>query len=129
MSSWRCNCPMLLRCNAQVRPPKHVEEILKKTPGVDHVTSVIGYNMISGVQNTYSAFFWVTLKEWSERKAPEEQYAAIKAHINGELQADSRQALPSRFHLRPSPASALPVASPSYWKTAAGTTSSFWPTM
>src|SRR5580704_3633038 len=36
-----------------------VEDILTKTPGVDHVTTVVGYNMLSGVQNTYSAFFWV----------------------------------------------------------------------
>jgi HAE1 family hydrophobic/amphiphilic exporter-1 len=64
---------------------KDVENILMKTPGIDHVTSVIGYNMISGVQNTFSTFFWVTLKEWSERKAPEEQYAAIKSHINSQL--------------------------------------------
>jgi HAE1 family hydrophobic/amphiphilic exporter-1 len=62
-----------------------VEEILKKTPGVDHVTTVVGFNLLSGVQNTYSVFFWVTLKEWGERKAPEEQYAAIKAHINSRI--------------------------------------------
>jgi HAE1 family hydrophobic/amphiphilic exporter-1 len=59
-----------------------VEEILLKTPGVRHVTTVVGYNMLSGVQNTYSAFFWVTLKEWKERKAPDEQYWAIKIHLN-----------------------------------------------
>jgi len=59
-----------------------VEDIIKKTPGVDHVTTVIGYNMLSGVQNTYSAFFWVTLKEWKERKAAEDQYWAIKIHLN-----------------------------------------------
>jgi HAE1 family hydrophobic/amphiphilic exporter-1 len=41
--------------------------------------------MLSGVQNTYSSFFWVTLKEWGERKAPEEQYEAIKLHLNREL--------------------------------------------
>src|SRR6266446_1748893 len=64
---------------------KNVEEMLMKTPGVDQVTSVIGYNMISGVQNTFSSFFWVTLKEWSERKTPEEQYAAVREHINGDL--------------------------------------------
>jgi HAE1 family hydrophobic/amphiphilic exporter-1 len=56
-----------------------------KTAGVDHVTSVVGYNMISGVQNTFSSFFWVTLKGWGERKTPEETYNAIRAHINGEL--------------------------------------------
>jgi hydrophobic/amphiphilic exporter-1 (mainly G- bacteria), HAE1 family len=59
-----------------------VEQILLKTPGVRHVTNVVGYNMLSGVQNTYSAFFWVTLKEWKERKAPDEQYWAIKIHLN-----------------------------------------------
>jgi HAE1 family hydrophobic/amphiphilic exporter-1 len=62
-----------------------VEDIIRKTPGVDHVTSVIGLNLLSNVQNTYSSFFWVTLKEWSERKAPEEQYAAIRAHIRSQL--------------------------------------------
>jgi len=64
---------------------KQVEDILSKTAGVNHVTTVVGYNMISGVQNTYSGFFWVTLKEWAERKTAEEQYAAIKDTINSEL--------------------------------------------
>ncbi|MFZ3215020.1 MAG: multidrug efflux RND transporter permease subunit [Candidatus Acidiferrales bacterium] len=59
-----------------------VENVLTNTPGVAHVTSVIGYNMLSGVQNTYSAFFFATFKDWSKRTAPDEQYAAIKAHVN-----------------------------------------------
>jgi hydrophobic/amphiphilic exporter-1 (mainly G- bacteria), HAE1 family len=67
-----------------------VEDILTKTPGVDHVTTVVGYNMLSGVQNTYSAFFWVTLKEWKERKAPDEQYWAIKIHLNVALREISQ---------------------------------------
>jgi HAE1 family hydrophobic/amphiphilic exporter-1 len=64
---------------------KKVEDILLKTAGIDHVTSVVGYNMISGAQNTFSSFFWVTLKEWGERKTPEEQYDAIRAQVNKEL--------------------------------------------
>lgn len=64
---------------------KQVEQILKSTSGVDHVTTVNGYNMVSGAQNTYSAFFWVTLKEWSERKAADVSYEAIRARINNEL--------------------------------------------
>jgi HAE1 family hydrophobic/amphiphilic exporter-1 len=67
-----------------------VEDILMKTPGVDHVTTVVGYNMLSGVQNTYSSFFWVTLKEWKERKAPDEQYWAIKIHLNVALREISQ---------------------------------------
>jgi hydrophobic/amphiphilic exporter-1 (mainly G- bacteria), HAE1 family len=62
-----------------------VEDVLKSTPGVAHVTSVIGYNMLSSVQNTYSSFFWVTLKEWSERTAPDEQYINILLHLNTAL--------------------------------------------
>jgi HAE1 family hydrophobic/amphiphilic exporter-1 len=67
-----------------------VEDILMKTPGIDHVTTVVGYNMLSGVQNTYSSFFWVTLKEWKERKAPDEQYWAIKIHLNVALREISQ---------------------------------------
>ena len=37
------------------------------------------------MQNTYSAFFFVTFKPWSERTKPEEQYTAIKANINKQL--------------------------------------------
>jgi HAE1 family hydrophobic/amphiphilic exporter-1 len=64
---------------------KKVEDILMKTAGVNHVTTVNGYNMVSGAQNTYSAFFWVTLKEWSERKTQEESYENIRARLNDEL--------------------------------------------
>ncbi len=64
---------------------KRVERILMETPGVEHVTTVTGFNMLSAVQNTYSTFFWVTLKEWSERTAPEESYEAIKVHLNQAL--------------------------------------------
>jgi HAE1 family hydrophobic/amphiphilic exporter-1 len=59
-----------------------IEDFLSKTPGVQYTTSVIGFSLLSLVQNTYSAFFFVTFKPWSERTKPEEQYAAIKARIN-----------------------------------------------
>src|SRR5881296_4125470 len=64
---------------------RKIEEILSKTPGVQYTTSVIGFSLLSLVQNTYSAFFFVTFKPWSERTKPEEQYAAIKANINKQL--------------------------------------------
>ena len=41
--------------------------------------------MLSGVTNTYSGFFFITLKPWEERKKPEEKYEAIMAHINREF--------------------------------------------
>ena len=59
-----------------------VEEILLNTPGVAHVTSVVGYSLLSGVQNTYSTFFWVTFKPWDERVAKAEQYMDLLIHLN-----------------------------------------------
>ena len=64
---------------------RKIEDILLKTPGVHSVTAVVGSSMLSSVQNTYSSFFWITLKARAERKAPDEQYEAIKKHLNREL--------------------------------------------
>jgi HAE1 family hydrophobic/amphiphilic exporter-1 len=61
---------------------KQAEKILSKTPGVKYYSSVIGYSMLSQVQNTYSGFFFITLEEWAKRKKPDEQYEAIKASIS-----------------------------------------------
>jgi HAE1 family hydrophobic/amphiphilic exporter-1 len=59
-----------------------IEDFLSKTPGVKYTTSVIGFSLLSLVSNTYSAFFFVTFKPWSERTKPDEQYAAIKTRLN-----------------------------------------------
>lgn len=61
---------------------KKAEEIIQNTPGVKYCTSVIGYSMLSGVANTYSSFFFITLNDWAERKKPEEKYEAIKVGLN-----------------------------------------------
>jgi len=61
---------------------RKIEDFLSKTPGVQYTTSVIGFSLLSLVQNTYSAFFFVTFKPWSERTKSEEQYPAIKARLN-----------------------------------------------
>jgi HAE1 family hydrophobic/amphiphilic exporter-1 len=49
---------------------KKIEDILKNTPGVKYYTTVEGFSLLSQVQATYNAFFFVTLKPWSERKNP-----------------------------------------------------------
>lgn len=64
---------------------RQAETMIQGTPGVEHVTAVIGYSMLSQVQNTYSAFFFVTLKDWKDRKAPEEKYEAIKTSLTQKL--------------------------------------------
>ncbi len=64
---------------------KTIEKILSRMPGVESYTTVCGFSMLSWVQDTYSAFFFVTLKPWEDRKEPEEQYAAITDRLNYEL--------------------------------------------
>jgi HAE1 family hydrophobic/amphiphilic exporter-1 len=62
-----------------------MEKIIMATPGVEFSTAISGYSMLSGVTNTYSGFFFITLKPWEERKKPEEKYEAIMAHLNREF--------------------------------------------
>jgi HAE1 family hydrophobic/amphiphilic exporter-1 len=64
---------------------REVEKIIMETPGVDYVSSVMGYSMLSGVNATYSSFFFVSLKPWDERKTPETSYIGIKAHLQQAL--------------------------------------------
>jgi hydrophobic/amphiphilic exporter-1 (mainly G- bacteria), HAE1 family len=64
---------------------KVVEKIMMETPGVQYVSSVVGYSMLSGVNTTYSSFFFVSFKNWDERKTAEESYAGIKRHLMGAL--------------------------------------------
>jgi HAE1 family hydrophobic/amphiphilic exporter-1 len=62
-----------------------VENILTKTPGVEHTNSVIGYSLLSSVRTSYNAFFFVTLKPWADRTSREEQLQALKQRLNVEL--------------------------------------------
>jgi HAE1 family hydrophobic/amphiphilic exporter-1 len=62
-----------------------VESILAKEPGVEYTTTVLGFSLLSYVRASYTAFAFVSLKEWGDRKKQSEQMQAIKAHLNQEL--------------------------------------------
>jgi len=64
---------------------RQVEKILAGTPGVEYTTSVAGFSLLSFVRTTYNAFYFVTLKPWSDRKTGAEQYQEIKARLNQQL--------------------------------------------
>jgi len=64
---------------------KQVEKILANMPGVKYTTSVAGFSLLSFVRTTYNAFFFVTLKPWSERETEAEQFQEIKAQLNQQL--------------------------------------------
>jgi HAE1 family hydrophobic/amphiphilic exporter-1 len=68
---------------------KDVEKLILDTPGVSYVSTVVGYNMLSGVNSTFNAFFFVTFKPWEERKSQEERYETIKRSINRALSKET----------------------------------------
>ena len=64
---------------------KQVADRIQKIPGVDHVTTVVGFNLLSGVQTTYSAFYFITLKPWEERKGPGENAFGLLKTIDQKI--------------------------------------------
>jgi HAE1 family hydrophobic/amphiphilic exporter-1 len=64
---------------------KKIENILKNTPGIKYYTTVEGFSLLSQVQATYNAFFFVTLKPWSQRTSKNQQFLAIRSHLNQEF--------------------------------------------
>ena len=76
------NAASLERTDAAAR---EVEKVLAHTPGVEYTTSVVGFSLLSFVQTSYNAFFFVTLKPWGARKTRAEQYQEIRARLNQQL--------------------------------------------
>lgn len=66
---------------------KQMEAIIEKTPGVKDCTTVVGLNLISSVQMTYSTFFFISLDDWSERTTKELQVPSILQALNRKFAA------------------------------------------
>jgi HAE1 family hydrophobic/amphiphilic exporter-1 len=64
---------------------RQVAGIVSKIPGVEHVTTIVGFNLLSGVQNTYSAFYFITLKPWDERKGLGQNAFGLLQTINQKI--------------------------------------------
>ena len=75
---------------------REIEDVLAKTPGIESTASVIGFSLLSLTRSTYSAFFFVTLKEWKDRQKREEQYQSIRQSVNRRL-AGLRQGIAFSF--------------------------------
>src|SRR6266481_6283338 len=76
------NAASLARTSAAAN---QVEQILADMPGVQYTTSVVGFSLLSFVRTSYNAFFFVTLKPWSDRETRAEQFQEIKQRLNQQL--------------------------------------------
>jgi HAE1 family hydrophobic/amphiphilic exporter-1 len=62
-----------------------IQKIASATPGVEDVTAVGGFSLLSFVRTSYSGFVWISMKDWGDRKTRAEQFQAVKARLNAEL--------------------------------------------
>ena len=65
---------------------KKIEGILNETPGVQTYNTIVGFSLLSFVNTTYNAFYFVTLKPWGERGS-ELTAEAIIQQLNQRLAA------------------------------------------
>ncbi len=64
---------------------KRMDALFMETPGVEYVTTVEGYSMLTGVTASYTGFYFIALKPWDERKGEAMTAAAISRRLNGVL--------------------------------------------
>ena len=79
---------------------KQVEDIVRATPGVDGVLSVVGLNFIDYIAASNQAFFVVRLKPYEDRTDASENAGAIIAQLRPKLAA-VRGAIAFPFNLPP----------------------------
>ncbi|MEE4216647.1 MAG: multidrug efflux RND transporter permease subunit [Xanthomonadales bacterium] len=79
------------------RVNKAVEQMLIATEGVDSVTAVSGYSLLSGSLSPNNAFLFVSLKEWDERDRADLHVNAIIQKVNRRLATEVPEALAFAF--------------------------------
>ncbi len=60
-------------------------DALLQTPGIQGVIAVNGFSLLTLTQSTNTAFFFVSLKPWEDRKSKAEQLASIQGSLQGRL--------------------------------------------
>jgi hydrophobe/amphiphile efflux-1 (HAE1) family protein len=77
-----------------------IEEIVRNTPGVASVTSVIGYSLIDGLTKSNSAMLIMSLHPFDERKTAALSANGIIARLTGQFQG-IREAVAFAYNLPP----------------------------
>ncbi len=106
-----------------------IERLLAQTPGVRYVTTINGFSLLTRISASYTAFFFVSLEPWDERRGEACRSRGILASVNRTLHQRCPRPSRSLSRRRRYPASARRGASPSGCRTAAAGASSSWPTI
>jgi HAE1 family hydrophobic/amphiphilic exporter-1 len=70
------------------RTAKEVENIIKNSPGVDSVTTVTGFSLLTSAYGTNTGFFFIWLKPWEQREDPNQHAFSIIKNLNKQLATD-----------------------------------------
>ena len=62
-----------------------IEDILSRYDAIEYQTAVAGYSALSGGFSTNMGFFFITLRDWEERKGPENHAFGVVRQINRDL--------------------------------------------
>jgi HAE1 family hydrophobic/amphiphilic exporter-1 len=76
---------------------RHIEQILAGTPGVDKATTVAGFSLLTRVSSSNTAFYFIALTPWEERRASSLQARAIVNRLNGTLATQVQDAVAFGF--------------------------------
>ena len=66
---------------------RQVDEIIRREPAVESVTTVVGFDFINSIASSNKAFFVVRLRPFEERQSPELGALALVQKLRGELAA------------------------------------------
>jgi len=76
---------------------RRIEQILGETDGIDGTTTVAGFSLISRVSADNTAFYFVALKPWEQRRTAAQQARSMVNGLNGRLMTQIPDALVFAF--------------------------------
>ncbi len=82
---------------------RKVESILMQNPTVAFTTTINGYSLLSGAYASNTAFFFVSMKPWGERKEKGERVFEVMRALNGQFAKEIPEATVFAFGPPPIP--------------------------
>src|SRR5258707_11372381 len=88
---------------------RKVDAILAATPEVESFNTIAGYSVLTYSSATYNGFYFVSLKDWAERKGGEHTAEAVMNRLNREFPTEGHEGLV--FPFTPPPVAGLGYSS------------------
>jgi HAE1 family hydrophobic/amphiphilic exporter-1 len=76
---------------------RRIEELLAATPEIEYYNTITGYGILTNTSATYQAFYFISLKNWEERKGKDHTVAAVIRRLNQEFRGKISEAMAFGF--------------------------------